>query len=93
MIRQKWVLRLIEQVAKEENLPTFVVEEVFNSQFKFLKETISKSKECEDGVIPPTIMLPYWGKYHPSLRKLKYIKTRNEARKQQEKNSNLSETP
>lgn len=89
MIRQKWVIKLIEEVAKERNLPYYVVEEIFTSQFKLLRDTISDSKECE---IPPIIMLPYWGKYYPSERKLKYIKTRLNARKEKE-NTDLPEAP
>jgi hypothetical protein len=87
MIRQKWVIKLIEEVSKEKNLPYYVVEEVFISQFKLLRDTISESKELE---YPPIIMLPYWGKYYPSERKLKYIKTRLDARKQKE-DTGLSE--
>lgn len=85
MIRQKWVNKLIGKVAKEMNLPEYVVEEIFSSQFKFLKEVISNSKE-EDK--PPIVMLNYWGKYYPSMRKIKYIKTRNESR--EKKNTNIS---
>jgi hypothetical protein len=87
MIRQKWVNKLISDVAKKMNLPDYVVEEIFTSQFKFLKEVISKSKEEEK---PPVIMLNYWGKYYPSMRKIKYIKTRNESR--EKKNTNIPQT-
>lgn len=87
MINQKWVNKIINEVSKEMNLPNYVVEEIFTSQFKFLKETISKSKEEEK---PPVIMMNYWGKYYPSMRKIKYIKTRNESRNKKN-NNNISE--
>jgi hypothetical protein len=85
MINQKWVNKLIKEVSEEMNLPEYVVEEIFTSQFKFLKEVISKSKEEEK---PSIVMLNYWGKYYPSMRKIKYIKTRNESR--EKKNINIS---
>jgi hypothetical protein len=75
MISQKWIKKIIKEVAVEYKLPEFVVEELFTKQFKYVKEIISKTKENEKY---PVIMLPCWGKYYASERKIKYIKTRNE---------------
>jgi hypothetical protein len=71
LINQKWVLNIMEEIGKKYDLPLYVVEEIFNSQFKTLRENIKKTEK------PLIIMLPKWGKYYPSEAKLKYINDAN----------------
>jgi hypothetical protein len=38
----KFIDNIIKDVAAEENLPEYVVEEIYNSPFKFMKENTKK---------------------------------------------------
>jgi hypothetical protein len=64
---QKELSTLIEKIAEENNLPVYVVEEIFNHQWKFTAASIK-----EDNT--KTIMLPSFGKFTVSLRKLNWIR-------------------
>jgi hypothetical protein len=69
---QKQIRELIDKVADAHGLPSYVVEEIYLSQWRFVREVI-RSGECK------TVMLPKWGKYLVSSRKLEYIKKHKEA--------------
>lgn len=64
---QKRIEQLFEELAKKYNKPVYVIEEIFNSQFKKLRKEIN-SLDFK------TIKLPNWGKYIPSKDKLSKIK-------------------
>ena len=70
---QKQVISLLEAKAKELNLPYYIVEEVFMSQFKFVRERIKEANINEEF---PTILLNNFGKFSLSKRKLIIIKDR-----------------
>lgn len=72
---QKEVQELIKQIAKKYNKPIYVIEEVFLSQWKFLKDKISNSKDDMEDF--KTIKLPEWGKYYLSESKLAHIRRHN----------------
>jgi nucleoid DNA-binding protein len=67
---QAKVKELIDKIAKEHNLPPYVVEEIVQFQYRFLRD---KVKSGENKVV----MLPGWGKYIPSMTKLAYIEKHN----------------
>ena len=60
---QKAIEALFKELGKKYNLPPYVIEEVYNSQFKKVKEEINSLEF-------PIIKLPSWGKYVPSKKKL-----------------------
>jgi hypothetical protein len=60
---QKRIEDLFKEIALKHDLPAYVVEEIYNSQYRKLKMEI-KSLEFK------SIKLPAWGKYIPSKKKL-----------------------
>ena len=74
---QARIKKLLEEIAVKYNKPVYVIEEIFNSQFKLTRDNIASMEF-------PTIKLPNWGKYIPSESKLAKIdyKTKIEKRKQ-----------
>jgi nucleoid DNA-binding protein len=61
----------IRRIAKENDLPEEVVTHIFNSQWKFLQQSITKDNT-------KTVMLPKFAKFCLSKRKLKHILIHNE---------------
>lgn len=73
---QKEVHDIIVELAKKFNKPVYVIEEIYLSQWKFLKEKVSQEgKLCNEF---KTIKLPKWGKYYLSESKLAHIKRHKE---------------
>lgn len=70
----------IKEVAKKYNLPESVVEEIFNSQFKFYRETIMslpiKTVETEEEFdkLKTTFYIKYWGKFFVTWSKIQRIR-------------------
>lgn len=62
---QKKIEDLFKELALRHNLPVYVIEEIYNSQYRKLKAEI-KSLEFK------SVKLPAWGKYIPSKKKLSY---------------------
>lgn len=62
---QKRIEDLFKELALRHNLPVYVIEEIYNSQYRKLKAEI-KSLEFK------SVKLPAWGKYIPSKKKLSY---------------------
>ena len=60
---QKKINDILRELSKKHNLPLNVIEEIYESQWKKLKEEAS-SLEFK------TIKLPNWGKYIASNKKL-----------------------
>ena len=60
---QKAIEKIFKELGKKYDLPPYVIEEVYNSQFKKLKLEINSLEF-------PIIKLPNWGKYIPSQTKL-----------------------
>lgn len=58
---------MIKNISSTYGLPDYVVEEIWLSQFRFVRDKIKEGEY-------KTIMLHKWGKYTPSLRKLEHIK-------------------
>lgn len=81
---QKRIEDLFKELGKKHNLPAYVIEEVYNAQFKKLKLEISSLDF-------PIIKLPCWGKYIPSQTKL--VKYNYEAKRKlkQEQNDRSNE--
>lgn len=71
---QREVQEIFKKLAIKYNKPVQVIEEIFLSQWKFLKEKISKP---EDIIEFKTVKFPKWGKYYLSENKLKHIKRHN----------------
>lgn len=64
---QKKIEDLLKVLSIKYNLPIQVIFEIYNSQFRKLKQEIS-SLEFK------TIKLPAWGKYIPSNKKMEKLK-------------------
>ena len=60
----------IQKLATKYNLPLKKVENIVNSQFKFV------SKKMRDGKFE-SIRLPYFGKFSVNEKRLKYIKEKS----------------
>ena len=73
---QREIQELINKIALKYDKPVYVIEELFMSQWKFVKERISK----EEPSAFKTIKLPKWGKYYLAERKLNHIKSHNKKR-------------
>lgn len=67
---QKEIKDRLKKVASKYNKPYQVIEEIFNSQFLFLKHETSKN--VPDDI--KTTMLPNWGKYCLMPKKLYMIR-------------------
>jgi len=76
---QKRIEDLFKELGKKYNLPAYVIEEVYNSQFKKLKIEISSLEF-------PIIKLPNWGKYVPSKAKLAKYNYEEKKKLKQENN-------
>ena len=61
---------IIQKLATKYNLPLKKVENIVNSQFKFV------SKKMRDGKFE-SIRLPYFGKFSVNEKRLKYIKEKS----------------
>jgi hypothetical protein len=79
---QQEVLKIISEVAKEYDVPPYVLERAFKNQFKVLKELISSSRETENF---PIIYIRHIGKFIP---RKKFIERSNEFRKPKSKGDN-----
>lgn len=70
----------IKEVAKKYNLPESVIEEIFNSQFKFYRETIMslpiKTVETEEEFdkLKTTFYFKYLGKFFTTWTKIQKIR-------------------
>ena len=73
---QPRIKKLLEEIALKHNKPFYVIEEIYNSQFKVTRDSMASMDF-------PTIKLPNWGKYIPSQSKLDKI---NYKEKQQRTN-------
>lgn len=79
---QKKIEDLFRKLAKKYNLPANVIEEVFMSQYKKVREEVNALEF-------PTIKLPSFGKFIPSktkLSKYKYETQKESLRLKREKN-------
>ena len=72
---QKEIKDLIKKIAKKYNKPEHVIEEIYMSQFQFIKTSISSPEDPSD---IKTISLPKWGKYSLSKGKLRWINKHKE---------------
>jgi len=61
---------IIQKLATKYNLPLKKIENIVNSQFKFV------SKKMRDGKFE-SIRLPYFGKFSVNEKRLKYIKEKS----------------
>jgi len=79
MINTKFKFK-IKEVARKHNLPESVVEEMFNSQYKFYKETMNKlpikeiETEKEFNELKTTFYFKYIGKFFINWNRVKKIK-------------------
>lgn len=69
---------ILQQIAKEYNLPEFVVEEVMMSQFRFLRDTIKTARENQF----PTILFQKLGKFKVSNHQIAQLQITEEIRKE-----------
>ena len=74
MVIQKKLQKVISKLSIKYNLPENVIEEIYTSEFDYLKKII-RSDKLE------TIKFPNWGKFYPSIKKLQYIKKRMDKNK------------
>lgn len=81
---QNKVEDLLKEIAKKYNKPLHVILEIYNSQFKMTRDSIS-SLEFK------TIKLPSWGKYIPSQDKLSKIDYKAKEERKAEKYGRASE--
>jgi hypothetical protein len=79
---QEEVLKIISDVSKEYNVPPYVLERAYKSQFKLLRELIVKSREVKEY---PIVYIRYIGKFIP--RKY-FIERSDEFRKAKNKRDN-----
>jgi len=63
---QKRIEEIFKALAKKHDVPVYVIEEVYMSQFKMVKQTMNDLEF-------KTIKLPCWGKYVPSKTKLEKV--------------------
>ncbi len=89
MVNIKFKIK-IKEVARKYNLPESVVEEVFNSQFKFYRDTVSslplKTIESEEEFnnLKTIFYFKYIGKFFTKWNKVKKLQdlTKNKIKKQ-----------
>lgn len=73
---QKQIIKILKDISEKENLPYYVVEEIYLSQFKFAYEVLtSPDNNIENGY--KTIKLSF-GKFYPSFKRVKNKKQQNE---------------
>jgi len=82
---QKKIEELFKTLGRKYNLPPYVIEEIYNSQFKKLRTEIN-------GLEFPIIKLPNWGKYIPSQKKLSKIDYTEKREKLKEKRAKQNES-
>lgn len=75
---QARIKRLLEELATKYNKPVYVIEEIYNSQFKLTRDMMAELEF-------KTIKLPNWGKYIPSKAKLEKIDYKKKAQKTNDK--------
>ena len=68
---QKELEIVYREIGEKYNVPAYVVEEMFLFQFKFTAQQIRKDPH-------KITMLPSFGKFAPSLKKIKWILKHNE---------------
>lgn len=72
---QPEVQEILIELSVRYNKPIHVIEEIFMSQWKFLKNRISCNDIQKDQF--KTIKFPKWGKYSLAKRKLDWIRKHN----------------
>ena len=74
---QARIRKLLEEIALKHNKPVHVIEEIWLSQYRVLRDSMASMDF-------PTVKLPAWGKYIPSQDKLNKIdyEAKSERRKQ-----------
>ena len=88
----------IKETARKHNLPESVVEEIFNSQFKFYRQTVEAlplktiTTEDEFKELKTTFYFKYLGKFFTTWNRLIKLKKANDAfiQKQLENKNNES---
>lgn len=79
MINTKFKYK-IKEVSRKHNLPESIVEEIFNSQFKFFRTTIENTPikditlEEEFDKLKTTFYFKYIGKFYTNWSKIEHIK-------------------
>jgi hypothetical protein len=82
MVNHKFKFK-IKEVARKHNLPESIVEEMFNSQFKFYRDTVSKQPfktlvdEDEFNELKTTYYFKYIGKFYTTYNKINTININN----------------
>jgi nucleoid DNA-binding protein len=66
---------IIDKLAKKHSLPVFIIEEIVNSQFKFLRDKVISTGEHK------SYRLTNLGMFTISPRKLKWIQNHNMKKK------------
>ena len=74
----KQLTRQIKRIAKENNLPESIVKEIYESQFKFIRQTIEamdlkNMTEEEFEKLKCIFSLKYLGKFHTNWNVIKKI--------------------
>lgn len=81
----------IKEISRKYNLPESVVEEIFNSQFKYFRETINSlpiktlTTEEELNELKTTFYFKYIGKFYTTWNKVEKVKN-NTLKKQNKLN-------
>lgn len=85
MLIPKQVASIIEETAKEFNLPVQVIEEIYRAQFITFRDNMKTARENNF----PTIMLPNFGKFYSNPVRRQYIQklTENKLKRNGEKNN------
>lgn len=87
------VKKIIQEIADKYEIPYFVADSIWQSQFKFLRNYIKNigninDLEFEDFKI---VMLPKLGKFFPGPAKVKYYKTKAKNKLINQKDDNSKE--
>lgn len=86
---QKQIIKILQDISEKENLPLYVVEEIYLSQFKFASQVLtSPDNNLENGY--KTVKLSF-GKFYPSFKKVKKKKEHAERIKNDIDRNNLGE--
>jgi hypothetical protein len=86
-VLQPEVIKIINKLAEKYNLPAYVIEDINRAQFSYLRKMIKNAKLNND---PKVLLLHKFGKFYPSLNKIKRINDYN--RKKRELLESISRT-
>ena len=69
------IKEICKEIARNNNLPVDVVENIITSQFKFVKDTMAKGEKDKPGTFK-TIQITHLGKFAIRKKKLEYYKNK-----------------